>query len=94
MLLRHISAAFDPDYLKPKVITRAIRYMLPPQMINTACQNNACRSSHDRRQDERRQRKQKVLLDLRSPHSRRHRSGRRQLDCMADRQDRGVDLYA
>ncbi len=94
MLLRHISAAFDPVYLKPKVVTRAIRYMLPLNVASTALHNNACRSEHDRRKDDRRQHKQKVLLDLRSPHSRRNRSGRRHLDSIAGQFDRGIDQYA
>ena len=93
MIIRQISGAFDPVYLKPKVLAGAIKQLLPCALPMTALQGDMLRSGQERRQGDRRQRKQHVMLELRSPYSRRHISGRRNHDFLTGRLDCGIDLY-
>lgn len=93
MLLQKISCAFDPVYLKPKVLAGAIRHFVPGSVAGTSVLNQFHRSGQDRRQQDRRQQKQHVLLDLRSSYSRRNQHGRRNHDTTTARTC-GINLFA
>lgn len=93
MLIRSLYRAFDPNYLTPKVLAGAVQHLVPAN--SPAADQSAQQPRQERRKGERRQRQQKVLLDTRSPYSRRCATGRRH----ADQQDSqtihtGLDIYA
>lgn len=93
MFIRQLSGAFDPIYLKPKVLAGAIKHLLPATLV-TPLHALPLRAQQERRQGERRRRKQKVLLELRNPYSRRNTSGRRNQDATQVTVNCGIDLYA
>ena len=89
-LIRHITSQFDPVYLKPATVARAVRE-LAPSAYAQAEQDLQRRKYDDRRCGvDRRQSRRGVLVDMRSAYSRRTRSGRR------DREGNsiGIDVYA
>ena len=90
-LIRHITSQFDPVYLKPATVARAVRE-LAPASVYTQLEQDPQRRQHDDRRCgvDRRQCRRSVLMDMRSAHSRRIRSGRR------DREGNpiGIDVYA
>jgi hypothetical protein len=94
MFIRQLSGAFDPVYLKPKVLAGAIKHLLPATLALTPSRSLPTRSEQERRQGDRRRRKQKVLLELRNPYSRRNTFARRMQDAAKDTTNCGIDLYA
>lgn len=94
MFLRQIAGAFDPIYLKPKILAGALTHLLPQTVAVTLLHGSASRSGQERRHADRRRHSQKVLLELRTPYSRRNRSGRRSQDAYAGAANCGIDLYA
>ncbi|MBI3562696.1 MAG: hypothetical protein HY080_13375 [Gammaproteobacteria bacterium] len=96
MLIRRLSRAFDPVYLKPTVLAGAIQQLSRTPIIPEV--SPTVRRGQERRQQERRQRRQTVLLNLRSPHARRQILLRRQHEhpvmSHVDQIGLGIDLYA
>jgi hypothetical protein len=89
-VIRHITNQFNPVYLKPATVARAMRELVP-NAYQAASQDPQRRHRDDRRCGvDRRQSKRGVLVDMRSVYSRRVRSGRR------DREGSpiGIDVYA
>ena len=89
-LIRHLTNQFNPVYLKPTTVARAMRELVPsayPAMNSTPQrrQPDDRRCGMDRRQSNRR-----VLVDMRSSYSRRIRSGRRDSEGTSI----GIDVYA
>lgn len=99
MLIRELSRVFDPIYLKPKVVSRALAQMgrIPLQQP-VAITPQLPRTMTERRQQDRRQRKTAVLLDLRCSQARRRSQGRRDLDRWSrttrSTTSLGIDVYA
>lgn len=93
MLIRSLYKAFDPTYLKPKVLAGAVQHLVPASA--SVAQDTAHQPRQERRKGDRRQRQQKVLLDTRSPYPRRCDTGRRRVD-LTDNISRitGIDTYA
>lgn len=99
MLIRELSRVFDPIYLKPKVVSRALAHMgRTPLQQSAAITPQLPRASTERRQQDRRLRKTAVLLDLRSSQARRRSQGRRDLDRWSNATHSttllGIDVYA
>lgn len=92
MLIRQMIREFDPVYIKPNTVAGAVKYLLAPSLTQHRGQ---ARSPFERRLIDRRQRRVTVLLDLRSPHARRHINGRRNFDSSQITEGQcGIDVYA
>jgi hypothetical protein len=95
--LRRLSSHFDPAYIKPSNLGRAISvFRAKPLDIPFADQQPSLRRPLDRRSGiDRRSRQLPILLDTRSPHARRKQARRHDEDDQL-REDvgRGIDVYA
>ena len=90
-LIRHIASQFSTVYLKPSTMARAVRELAPTVNQHQINQEQQRRKYDDRRCGiDRRQANRRVLVDMRSSHSRRIRSGRRD----AEGNPIGIDVYA
>jgi hypothetical protein len=94
--LRQLSSHFDLVYLKPANLSRAITVLStnpPAQQLPE--QQQLVRRQQDRRCGiDRRSQQRPILLDTRSPHSRR-KQRRRQQDAPLHEESRaGIDVYA
>lgn len=95
--LRQLSSHFDPVYLKPANLAKAVRYW--QTSINTSYSQPQTQLPPRRQQDrrcgvERRQRQLPVFLDTRSPYARRKIAMRRQHDGESAHQvGTGIDIY-
>jgi hypothetical protein len=94
MFIQQLSGAFDPIYLKPRVLAGAIKHFLPITLAIAPLHGESQRAAQERRQGDRRRRKQTVLLELRNPYSRRNTLGRRSQDATSGTANCGIDLYA
>ena len=96
MFIRPLIRAFDPVYIKPNTVANAVKYLLvTPLQASSQQQQGQARCNDERRLGDRRQRRTSVLLDLRSPHARRHAQGRRDFDATLEREGHyGIDVYA
>jgi len=95
--LRQLSSHFDLVYLKPANLGRAITLLgTNPSAKQLPEQQQRARRHQDRRCGvERRCQQRPILLDTRSPHSRRKQSRRRQQDNPLHEESRaGIDVYA
>ena len=97
--LRQLSSHFDPVYVKPSNLSRAIRQwrMTPSPAYTPNEQQRPPRREQDRRCGvERRARQVATLLDTRSPHARRKQNSRRQQDGAMHYAESGagIDVYA
>ena len=96
MLIRPLLREFDPAYIKPSTVTGAAKYLLVPAFQAFTQQQGRARCRYERRLGERRQQRISVLLDLRSPHARRHVQSRRDEDAATQltQAQCGIDVYA
>jgi hypothetical protein len=98
MLIRQLFREFDPVYIKPTSLAGAVNYLLMPTLPLPAEYPHGRPRGFDRRLGERRQRRAAVLLDLRSPHARRHVQARRLIDHPSFAEPNagqdGIDVYA
>ena len=97
MLIKHLTRGFDPRYIKPANVFRALETLLPPVQTNPAVKQQQQRTKwSDRRSgQDRRRRQHQVLLDLRSSSARRCSHGRRNHDYAAPEGNStiGIDVY-
>ena len=94
--LRQLSSHFDPVYIKPANLAKAVRQL--QTTVNTNCalpeEQLPARRDQDRRCGiERRRRQLPVLLDTRTSQARRKVSARRQGDTYAGDIRVGIDIY-
>lgn len=96
--LRQLSNHFDPVYIKPGNLAKALRQWQPTSASACAGEEQQLppRRDQDRRCGiERRRRQVAVLLDTRTPHARRKVAMRRRYDGHHEQETRaGIDVYA
>ncbi len=94
-ILRQIANQFDPVYLRPTTLAKAVQELVPKvNTQQTEIGNQLPRYPQDRRSGQDRRRKnQPVLIDMRSPHSRRVNRGRRDAEPY-NNAIVGIDTYA
>ena len=100
-LIRLLSENFDPVYVKPRVLARAARELLPLDKAALPAQRHGKphieRRVNQRRAMQRRQQQHAVLMELRNPGSRRKGAGRRRTDYLSRdhaSEQCGIDTYA
>jgi hypothetical protein len=94
--LRQLSSHFDPVYIKPANITRAVTLLRTNTIAPySAEQQLPPRRKQDRRCGiDRRRQQRPILLDTRCPHARRKQYHRRQQDHFSSESVAGIDVYA
>ena len=100
-LIKRLAYHFNPEYIRPNNIARAIRQIKPVENLSTsrqAVRDDSCRRIKLERRSglERRQGNTSVILDLRSPYSRRKSRTRRryELELGASPTTSGLDEWA
>lgn len=89
-LIHYIASQFNPAYLRPSYIVRALNELTPCARYSAGQDTQRRRLYLDRRCSiDRRQTNARVLLDMRSAYSRRFRSGRRD----SEGNPLGLDVY-
>lgn len=94
--LRQLSSHFDPVYIKPANLSRAVTLLRAPTPDTSGSEQQLPpRREQDRRCGiDRRRQQHPILLDTRSTHARRKQHRRRQLDSFIYEESVvGIDVY-
>ena len=89
-VIRQIKGRFVSAYVKPKMVARTVKQLMPGTQSDQLKYNAARREIDRRCGRDRRQQDQAILINLRTSHARR-KNGRRGSE---DNTVHGIDIYA
>ena len=89
-VIRQIKGRFVSAYVKPKMVARTVKQLMPDAQSDQLKYNAARRAIDRRCGRDRRQQDQAILINLRTSHARR-KNGRRGSE---DNTVHGIDIYA